>query len=183
MSEEKLNLLEQLIRINWLLHRGHLRSHRNHGPIGNPYNGQGRVLRLLKMTPEISQKDLLYLLDMRPQSLGQLLAKLEGKGYITRSPSEEDRRVMDIRLTDQGMEVANQVEQPEDPEMLFNFLSQEEQAGLGEYLDRIISNLENQMGEEQEDCAGRCPKGYGHGFAHHHHNRYSYVDSPFPRQR
>jgi hypothetical protein len=38
-------------------------------------------LKLLKMQPEITQKDLSDLLDMRPQSLGTLLKKLAGVLY------------------------------------------------------------------------------------------------------
>ena len=57
---------------------------------------------MLKLKPEISQKELSDLLDMRPQSLGELLGKLERNGYITRTPSERDQRVLIIRLTDAG---------------------------------------------------------------------------------
>ena len=104
MTEYNLDLLAKLSRIGELLHRYSHRNHRMHGPAGDPHRGQGRVMALLKMRPEISQKELAYLLDIRPQSLGELLAKLERNGYIERSASEEDRRGMNIRLTEAGVD-------------------------------------------------------------------------------
>ena len=56
----------------------------------DPHRGQGRVLAILAENPEISQKKLSFLLDMRNQSLSELLAKLEKAGLITRVPSEEE---------------------------------------------------------------------------------------------
>lgn len=57
---------------------------------------------MLKLKLEITQKELTYLLDMSKQALGELLSKLEKAGYITRKPSEEDRRMIIITLTEKG---------------------------------------------------------------------------------
>ncbi|MBS4534038.1 MarR family transcriptional regulator [Clostridium sp. D2Q-14] len=98
MYEEKHDLMGLFSHLQWLLHR-HYHQHRMVcGPMGNPHRGQGRVLSLLKIQPEITQKELTYLLDMRPQSLGELLARLEQNGYITCTTSEKDRRSIDIKL-------------------------------------------------------------------------------------
>ena len=67
------------------------------------------------------------ILDMRPQSLGELLEKLERNGYITRNPSEEDQRIMTVRLTEAGKELANSEERL-DTDDLFSSLNSEEQA-------------------------------------------------------
>ena len=131
MNKKTLNLFGQFARVEWLLHRYHQHNHRVHGPMGDPHRGQGRILALLKMQPEISQKDLVFLLDMRPQSLGELLMKLERAGYITRTPSEADRRVMNIKLTDEGAKVT---EHQNSFEKLFNCLIEEEQEILSGYL-------------------------------------------------
>lgn len=136
------DLFEQFGRIEWLLHRLHQQGHRAHGPLGDPHRGQGRILAMLKMQPGISQKDLSYLLDIRPQSLGELLVKLERGGYIVRTQSEADRRVMDIRLTDAGVRAA---QQPFDWGGVFDCLSAEEQEALSGYLQRIIAALEGQL--------------------------------------
>jgi DNA-binding MarR family transcriptional regulator len=158
MYEEKQDLMGLFARLEWLLHR-HYHQHRmSYGPMGNPHRGQGRVLSLLKMQPEITQKELTYLLDMRPQSLGELLAKMEQNGYITRTTSEKDRRIIDIKLTEAGAEAANQGDQQPDFKEMFDCLSKEAQYTLREYLSRIIDSLEQSMDAEQ------APKDFdGHG--------------------
>lgn len=144
MSESMYSeLMEQLMQIQWRLIRHTHRNRMMHGFMGNPYRGQGRVLKLLKMQPEISQRDLLELLDMRPQSLGDLLRKLEQKGYITRTPSEEDKRVMIIRLTEKGKEAEIQNDRQLGFETLFDCLSDEEQAQLSSYLKRIVDSWQD----------------------------------------
>lgn len=135
-------LFEQFARIEWMLHRFHQHNHRMHGPMGDPHRGQGRVLALLKMQPEISQKDLSYLLDMRPQSVGELLAKLERGGFIERTASEDDRRVINIKLTEEGRNATKQQTNRQD---FFDCLNGEEKAELGSYLNRIINGMEERF--------------------------------------
>ncbi|SHN53535.1 MarR family winged helix-turn-helix transcriptional regulator [Desulfitobacterium chlororespirans] len=148
METKNFDLIMQLTRVEWLLHRYHQQNHMNFGPMGDPRRGQGRVLAILKMQPEISQKELSYLLDMRPQSLGELLSKLEKNEYITRTPSESDRRVMNVRLTKKGIEATESAEEFSF-DHLFGCLSGEEQKSLSGYLDRIIATLEAELGDEQ----------------------------------
>lgn len=148
MVEKNFDLIMQLTRVEWLLHRYHQQNHMNFGPMGDPRRGQGRVLAILKMQPEISQKELSYLLDMRPQSLGELLSKLERNEYITRAPSESDRRVMNVRLTTKGIEATESAEEFSF-DHLFECLSGEEQKSLSGYLSRIIATLETELGDEQ----------------------------------
>ncbi|MDF2935037.1 MAG: transcriptional regulator [Paenibacillaceae bacterium] len=175
-------LFRLFTRLNWLLHRYHQHNHRHFGPMGDPHRGQGRILALLKIKPEISQKELSDILDMRSQSLGELLGKLEKNGYITRTPSEADRRVMEIRLTEAGKAASQEQDshrQQWSPEAMFTALSEEEQANLGKYLSRIIATLEGIIGNNPEEEAfhGRGPMdGHGHGPWHgggkhgrHHH--------------
>lgn len=148
MKEEKNNLMGKLFKLNMLLHRHHHSRVCGHG-FGNPNRGQGRILSLLKMKPGISQKDLSFLLDMRSQSLGELLAKLESSGYITRTHSESDRRVMDIQLTEEGMTAAAEAEKNrDDSNKFFNCLNDEEYVKFGELLDKVIDSLEKELGQE-----------------------------------
>jgi DNA-binding MarR family transcriptional regulator len=170
MNNKDLDLFEQFVRLEWLLHRYHQQNHRDHGPMGDPHRGQGRILALLKLKPEISQKELSDILDMRSQSMGELLAKLERSGYITRTPSQADRRVMDIRLTETGKEASGKDEQRPDTEALFGCLNEEEQINLSDYLGRIISMLEQQFNdsEPEGDFRGH-PHFGGRGFDMHMH--------------
>lgn len=140
MSEDKnRSLVEQFMQIQGIFLRNHHHHHHNRG-LDNPYRGQGRVLKILKLKPEITQKELLELLDMRPQSLGTLLRKLEQKGYVTRTPSEHDKRAMTVRLTEKGAKTEIKEDQQAGPEALFDCLSDEEQLQLSGYLERIINN-------------------------------------------
>ena len=154
MEEKNFDLIMQFTRVEWLLHRYHQQNHTHFGPMGDPRRGQGRVLAILKMQPEISQKELSYLLDMRPQSLGELLSKLEKSGYITRTPSENDRRVMNIKLTEAGMNATETTEPEFSFDKMFECLSEEEQKNLSSYLDRIIETLESQLGDEEQAGPG-----------------------------
>ena len=158
MENEKISLQEQFMRIGGFFRR---RYGHGHHSAKNPYQGQGRILRLLQMQPEISQKELSFLLDMRPQSLGELLAKLEHSGYIVRSASEADKRVMNIKLSEKGFEAASNIEAPGGADAVFGCLSEEEQTKLGEYLDRVISHIEEQYKDDE----------HSHEHHHHHHGR------------
>lgn len=143
-------LMEQFMRIQWLLSRYFHHHMRNHSPMGFPYSGQGRVLKLLKMKPEIAQKDLSEILGMRPQSIGELLSKLEKKGYITRTPSPDDKRVTIVHLTDKGRDADDFESEQSLSTDIFNCLTKEEQAQLKDYLNRIIKELMNESGGTAE---------------------------------
>lgn len=162
--EDDTNLFEKFSRIVDLLHRYRHRNHRLHGPMGDPHRGQGRVLALLKMRPEISQKELAYLLDIRQQSLGELLAKLERNGYIERSTSENDRRVLQIRLTEEGAKAS---EQRHDFDTLFKSLNRDEQETLSGYLDRVITDLETELADCPDGEPEHPPHRHRHGHPHH----------------
>ena len=114
MDEKEMELYEKLSRLQWLIQRSRLKDHVKNGPVGDPTRGQGRVLAMLRIQPEISSKDLAYLLGIRQQSLNELLNKLEKKGYVTRVPSETDRRVMLVRLTEQGKQAQDQNSETDD---------------------------------------------------------------------
>ncbi|MDR1124336.1 MAG: MarR family transcriptional regulator [Elusimicrobiota bacterium] len=152
MTEKSINLMEKLFRVVGLMHRLHHHSQMEHGPFASPHRGQGRVLAILKMQPEISQKDLGYLLDMRAQSLGELLAKLEKNGFITRAQSEEDQRVMNIKLTEKGAQAAAGAAEQDEEEGFFSTITRDEEKTLGAILDKVIKELESKTGApEGED--------------------------------
>ena len=64
--------------------------------------GQARCLALLEGSGPISQKRLAEILQIRPTSLSELVAKLERKGLICRAPLPADKRSYRVALTDQG---------------------------------------------------------------------------------
>lgn len=142
----KMSILSQLQELQMLMYRSF--SSRL-GRQTNPMRGQGRVLALLKLKPVISQKELTYLLNMSRQSAAELIAKLEKNGYITRKPSEEDKRVMIIELTEAG-EKADIDGEDTAPEavQIFSCLNEEELTAFSGYLERIIKHCEEQFPNE-----------------------------------
>lgn len=148
MNNPYKTLYEKLSRLQWLLGRHRMMNHAEHGPFADTSRGQGRVLAMLKIQPEISTKDLSYLLGIRVPSLNELLNKLEKGGYIERKPSEADKRVMIIHLTEKG----KTTEQAEgDYTGIFGCLNGEELSTFEQYLDRIIAALEEQVGGEPDE--------------------------------
>ncbi|MBM9433990.1 MarR family winged helix-turn-helix transcriptional regulator [Flaviflexus equikiangi] len=111
-----------------------------HHPAADPTRGQGRILAALKLQDNIPTKDLAFILGMRVASLNELLVKLEAAGLVTRSQSEEDRRVVLISLTEDGRSIEQL--QPETPDA-FAPLTDEQRAQLDEILDRMIDHLES----------------------------------------
>lgn len=180
MSKAQEEILEQFMRLQSLLHRYQMQNFMSFGPWGNPSRGQGRVLSILKMKPEISQKELTYLLDMSKQSLGELLNKLEKNGYITREASEEDRRSVIVRLTEAGAAAAGESDDPR-PELenLFDCLSDEELNNFSDYMKRIIARCEEQFGGDAEDLRKQMMERFMHFKGHGPHG--PHPGSPWPR--
>lgn len=152
--ENNTNIMELFSKAAMLMHRYQYHGGRERGIFQNPHRGQGRILSVLKMQPEISQKELSYLLDMSNQSLSELLSKLEKSGFVTRTQSETDRRVMNVKLTESGMDAAKQTEQQKlDGEEFFDCLTEEERGNIVHCLNKIINEFENKMAEQGFDCS------------------------------
>ena len=145
-------LYEKLARLQWLLHRNQIHGYHRGGHLADATRGQGRILAALQMKDNISTKDLSYLLGLAVSSLNEFLAKLEKGGYITREASEQDKRVMLVKLTEKGK--AQQQGQPENASDfgdIFDCLTETEQKNLGEYLDKIIDALGARLGFDEEE--------------------------------
>lgn len=153
-DSESRHLSEHFFHIGMLLHRYQTETAREHGPMGSPFKGQGRILAILKLKPEISHRELSYLLGISTQSMSELLRKLEAKGYVKRVPSEQDRRSMNILLTEEGKKAVDQAGGVEDhdPERLFDCFGEEEKELFKQYLERleqaIIGRLDPDHAEE-----------------------------------
>ena len=180
MDGKRKQLAMQFIHLYDLSMRYQMRKHVNKGV--NPYKGQGRVLAILKMQPEIVQKQLGYLLDISKQALAELLNKLEKKGYITRTRSEEDRRSFVIKLTDAGREAMSEENDESDEDHIdefFDCLDDEEQENLIDYMERIINAIEEKMGNDKDDFASFFRERF---FAKHRHrdkHGHGHWNSPF----
>ena len=143
-------IYEKLSTLQWLMKRRQMFSQAESGPFADATRGQGRILAMLKIQPEIATKDLAYLLGIRQQSLNELLNKLEKNSYVERRPSEKDRRVMVVHLTEKG----KAAKEPETNYQEFlGCLSPEELQQFGEYLDRIIAAFRMGTGRSEDEDA------------------------------
>lgn len=147
MDDLYTGIYEKLSTLQWLMRRRQMFHQAESGPFADSTRGQGRILAMLKIQPEIKTRDLSYLLGIRQQSLNELLSKLEKSGYVERRPSQLDRRVMVVHLTEKG----EKVRQPTtDYEEVLGCLSREELQQLGNYLDRIMAAIQTQEGVYRE---------------------------------
>ena len=60
--------------------------------------------------PDVDATRLSALIAFDRSTIGNVLERLEGKGWILRSPSPSDKRVKLLRLSPEGMEVLRRVE-------------------------------------------------------------------------
>ena len=100
------------------------------GPVERPHRERERVLSLLDETEGISQQKLALILGIRPQSLSELLGKLEKDGLLVREKNPEDRRETLVSLTPEGRERAASFE--------------EERETLGALLTRLLDGQEEE---------------------------------------
>lgn len=161
-------LYRQLHYCTHILHRR--RCPKGAQPNQDMHHGQGRTLSLVNQNNGISQRALAELLHIRPPSLGELLNKLEANQLIERRQHETDKRISNVFITDAGRAAVTEVEAMRNAyiETLFVGLSNEEQQTLSALLDKLLSTLKTNLGEDDDEEHAH------HG--HHHHERHGRGD-------
>lgn len=133
------NLAETFLEMHHLMHEYHMAWYRkNFGGI-DPKHGQGRILTALSHMDAVSQKELGFIMDMRPQSLGELLQKLESNGYISRRRAPTDKRSLIIELTEKGRQFPHSRPYYEE---LFLDMSEDEREDLRCLFQKLSGKLE-----------------------------------------
>ncbi|MBZ2200270.1 MAG: MarR family transcriptional regulator [Lentilactobacillus hilgardii] len=132
-----------------------------------PYQlrGQHRVLHVLAKEGSLIQSQLAEILDIRPSSLTELLSKLEDRGLINRTPDENDKRVTNVSLTDEGKKAIESDDSSSDDliNSIFDGLSDEEIDQLNGLFDKLNGSLKEKLPARDER-----PDGFP-GHRHHHH--------------
>jgi DNA-binding MarR family transcriptional regulator len=137
------------LRLFRLFHRcSHLLHHQK-----RLYPGQGRILILLRKRGTMTQRELMDLMEIRSASLSELTEKMEQNGFIARSRCEQDRRNIDLSLTEKGMQAADEAEKERAAlaQKLFGGLSDEDAARLEETLN-VLCELWTRFREEDGPC-------------------------------
>ena len=102
-------------------------------------HGRVRLMNMLKENGELSQKEIAEKLDIRPQSLSELLVKMESDGFISRRQDKDDKRVIVVALTEKGEEQLVVLRQAnrEHAEKLFSPLTDDEKDALIAILKKL----------------------------------------------
>lgn len=138
MSELTQNLYENLEKVVHQHHRIGKRMH-NKGKKQDAF-AQKKVLEILNQNQEeLTISRLVEILDIRPSSVSELVKKLEETGYVVREKDEKDKRIMKIKLTKVGKEVAQEKKSRNNEwtEFYFSELTNEEQKELNRLLEKL----------------------------------------------
>ncbi len=140
---------------------GHTLRHISEGK-----GSQRRILIMLNEVGPISQSELTQQLGIQPGSASEVIIKLESAGYITRTPSEKDRRTTVVLLTEAGTAAAQQAAalRAERHEQMFDALNADEKETLLSLLEKLNADW-----EQKYDADAREPRHCYHG--HHGHRR------------
>ena len=110
--------------------------------------GQGRLILLLKRKDKLSTKELSEILNISVTSLNETLNKLEQKNFIRKVPSQKDKRILLVELTEEGRNLKFKDHKDID---IFDSLSEEEKENLNDYLNRLILDINNKFKKEEPE--------------------------------
>ena len=115
------------------------------------YRGQGRLLVLLHLHGALTQRELIELTGRRSATLSEQLEGMEKAGLILRRKNEQDKRNVDVELTDAGRAAALQAIQNRQSyaNELFGALPRQEKQQLAEILDGLLHTWAIPINEEE----------------------------------
>lgn len=148
---------------------------------------QGLVLHVLAECDGMTQTEITEKLDIRPSSLGELVVKLEKGGYVERRQNENDKRVMNVFLTEKGREIEKEFVNPRQKaaELWCAGLSEQEKSQLSELLGKLILSMEDALTKTEEKSSER-EMPFGAGFPEmdpKHHGTHCQIDSTGGQRR
>lgn len=140
------------------------------------YEGKGsqkRVLMVLLETGDITQRELTERLGIKPGSASEVIAKLENAGYLTRTPSEADRRTVVVRLTDEGRLQAEQAlaQRNKRHEEMFSCLSDEQKQTLLSLLTQVNNDWKTRYPDSEKHPEHRRHDEQDEHGKHHKHDK------------
>ena len=140
----------EMTRARHVLHDLGFFGHFLHVNAGGRSGQQHILVSLLKHGGHMTQRELQDEACISSGALSEVLAKLEASGHIERTRSEDDRRQLDITLTDEGTTRATTViEQRRSFEAIcLECFDDQEQEQLTQLLDRLVEHWESLPGKE-----------------------------------
>lgn len=126
-------IIDNLRRIFQVVHEQSKISERETGLTGP----QQWAMKIIAETAPVMVSDLARRLYLHPATVGGILDRIETKGLITRTRSEEDRRVVYVDLTEQGGSFLR-----DSPEAMQRLLEAQLEQLCPEVIDDIVRALE-----------------------------------------
>lgn len=145
MENNECTLMEKMRHLNGMIRRLSMPKPAHEGPRGR---SQARALTQIALRDGITQKELMERLGIMPSSMSELMGKLEGAGLIERKTSEDDRRNVNIFITEDGrkkLEQCNFTSPRFDP---FTALTDEEKETFDALMDKLITASEEECGRQ-----------------------------------
>lgn len=112
--------------------------------------GRDRALRILYDSGTITQKMFADKMNIRPSSASDILAKMESEGLITRACHDDDKRNINITLTENGRKITEDVsvKQQEAVKQMMLSLTSEELTTLETLMNKLLADWDYKFGEE-----------------------------------
>ena len=110
--------------------------------------GQKRILTTLLRFGNKTQRELQRIKDIKSASLSEILAKIEAEGFIARMKSDEDKRQVELRLTEEGRKTAVRYKEEYAcmAKELFEDLTDEEKEQLFTLLEKLVKKWADRGG-------------------------------------
>jgi DNA-binding MarR family transcriptional regulator len=124
---------------NFISHRNRWEAEWNRNNLSGLSSAQGTMLLLLRKLGPLQAKDLMGRLGVTSGGVTVIANHLIGKGLVTRSTGERDRRAAYFELTDSGRQLCDVVERQRNQVMdrIYAGLSNVEVAILGELFAKL----------------------------------------------
>ena len=112
----------------------------------------GRLLECVAENNGVSSRELCEMLDIRPSSLSEMLARAESEGWITRTADEEDRRIQRVTLTEKGSTAVTQMREAREADY------EKKTACFTEGEKAQFCALSNRLSDHMESLAADIPE-------------------------
>lgn len=133
--------------LQMMLHKcGRMLSHHSGGK-----QSQKRILSILNKRGNMTQRELQEILEIQSGSLSEILGKIEQDNLIIRQQNQDDKRNIDLILTDEGNVIAqqNQEEKRNKTKRLFSCLEEEEKQQLIHSLHKVLHAWKQTHGDDK----------------------------------
>ena len=122
----------------------------------------GRLMECIAANPGVSSRDLCEMLDLRPSSLSEMLARAESDGLAVRTVNEEDRRLQRVNLSEKGRALVTRMQEAREADIAKKTacFTDEEKAQFCSLCNRLSEHMES-LAADIPDYMRRPPRHHG----------------------